>query len=751
MATYEQGPTDADPMEEDVPQPGEESITNFDPDSPNLVDFFLGTSKPEDSAHPGREFLSKVAKQACDDTNQGWEDSEQHRQHHKRITSLYIGYLKNKTFPFPGCANVHMPMTLERVQRVTANMLTEIFMDRDLVYGVKPSGPDASETAELLTIHGNWRMRNEMPDFMTSTMEEALTEFNLFGSVIAYSYRDQINGRNEHEILSCDDRVVPYVSRARKVDMSDVPWKTRILRKYKHELEDLRDSGEWSQVDEVIKEGSAPPGFDFMTTVVRDLGDGQEGTHKPTEPNTRNSPYVFFEYHGRYRMPGEKHARPICITVSADKKIVTKFYIREKTDWRDQMRFDRESAELDQFQKDTANFPAAMEQFTATSEQHAQMMAQPPPPQFDPMGMPLPPPEPPPAPEPPTKPVPPSWAQADETGAYAPPSPPRRVPIEMFSHGRYAYNPAGMLGLGIGHILRPFNEAADEALNRFYDQATANNCPTVMTTQDVGLGQQAALVPNQVKVLKNVSDDINKVMKEVRPGPANPQLLEWVRTTNEWADGAVAAPGILSGQPGKSGETFRGVATRAEKASKQLTAGAKKFVGFLEQLLKNDAELLATFMSDEEFVQVNDFLADYRKSTKGQDTIRVTREMYRKNYDVSFTADLQFTSRAQKIAEADEVLAMVMQTLPPPPPGAPIPDVNAAIRYHAMADVLRVRGKQDMIPLLGPVPPAPAMPMGTPVMPPTPPAPPPGMGPPPGPGGQQAGPPGPPPPGVPLQ
>jgi len=377
------------------------------------------------------------------------------------------------------------------------------------------------------------------------------------------------------------------------------------------------------------------------------------------------------------------------------------------------MRFDRETAELQSFQEEAASFPQR-------EAEHAAIMAQgPPPPLPDPMtGMPMPPPEPPP---PPVPPMPPAWAQPDETGALQPPQPVRRVPIEMFTHGRYAYNPQGMLGLGIGHVLRPFNEASDEALNRFYDQATANNCPAILSTADLGLGQSAALVPNQIKVLKNVSDDISKVLKEYRPGPANPQLLDIVRNVNEWSDGAVAAPGIMSGQPGKSGETFRGVATRAEKASKQLTAGAKKFVAFLVQLLKNDAELLATFMPDEEFVQVNDHLADYRKKTAGQGTIRITREMYRRNYDVSFTADLQFTSRAQKIAEADEILAMINSVFPPIPPGAPMPDPAAAIRYHAMVNVLRARKQQDLIPQLGPPPDMPEVPMGTPMMPPPPP------------------------------
>jgi hypothetical protein len=728
--SYEQ-PGDKPPeeKEEDKVQDSEIPIANWveDLDAPNLVTFFKASEE-------GRKWLGDVlAKQACDDTQQWWDDSEEYRRNRAKINRLYTGFLKKKTFPHEHCANAHVPLVLEDVSRLASNIYAEIFQDRDMIFGVKATGPDDYETAEILTVHGNWRLRHELTDFL-GQMDMAVVEFLLAGSVVAYSWRDMKGERNRHDILVIGkDVVLPYVDRTTMVDLSDLPGITRFVRKYRNELEDMRDSGEWENIDHVLKE-ETPPEADFMDNIIREQGEQREGMRSSDNPKHR--PWVFFEYHGWVRMPGETHVRPVKATVSAVKKIVVHLQIREEPDWKDQMRFDRQSNELAQFQTDTQAFPQVQAEYEMA-------LQQPPMPEMDPMsGQPMPPPPP---PEPPMPPTPPQWAQADEAGMYQPPEPVRRVTLNMFSHGRCTYNPNGMLGLGFGDVLAPFNKLNDEALNRFYDQATANNSPGWLTLGNLLVGNKA-LVPNQVTAVQNAGvDDIRKLLIDLRPGPANPQLLEVVRYGDEKAEAAIAAPGVLSGQPGKSGETFRGLATRAEKATKQLTTAGVKFLAFLDQILKNDAKLLARFMDDEELVQVNDHLQDYRKFTREQGELRITRDMYLRNYEVSFTADVRFTSQAQKIAEADEILAMVNQVFPPPPPGAPFPDTMAALRYAAVMKAFRARGMQDLIPLLGPPPPVPEMPMGTPMLPPPPP---PGMGPPPGappgppgPGGPQPGPP----------
>lgn len=721
---YEQPGVPQQRNPDDEPKEGEATLTGWveQRNAPNLAPWFI------EQGDLGKQFLGDLAKKVCDETTQGWDESADYRERRKEIQRLYTGFLKKKTFPFDGCANVHSPLLLERILRLAANVYAEIFSEREMIFGVKATGPDDYETAEVLTVHGNWQLRNQLTDFLTQ-MDKAVTLFFLDGSVLCYSWYDNQRKRNRHDILTCEDVVLPYTWQTDLVDLGDVPWKTRIVRKYKHELDGNPDG--WAQLDVVLSK--PPPAWDFMETKNRDQGAAHEGIRPPE--GTKGSPYLFYEYHGWARMPGGQEHLPICITVSADHKVVTKLYIRDEEDWEDRDRFDRQMAETEQYQQDVATFPQRQQEHQM---QVQAMLTAPPQPQMDPMtGAPMPPQE---SPPPPTPPQAPAWAKPDETGAFAP-EPARRVPVEMFSHGRCAYNPGGMLGLSYGDILATFNTFVDEALNRFYDAATLNNVWSIILgsgldlTTGLGGSKSIALRPGTIfKAQGTGSDDLQKSVKELRPAPPSTALMEIVRYADEGADAAVAAPGILSGEPGKSGEAYRGAALRNENAKKQLTSAGSKFLQFLEQILRNNARLNWMFGKDEEIVQVNNHLADYRKFTLTKPTVdeqgnevgggeplqqlSISRDMYRRNYDVSFTADVRFTSQAQKIAEADEVLAMVNQVFPPPPIESGLPDPMAAIRYAAVAEVLRARGKQDLIPLLGPAPQMPPVPMGTPIVPP---------------------------------
>lgn len=690
-------------------------------EAPNLVPFFL-------SSDAGRKWLGSVcAKQICEDFKRGWDSSERYRERRRKNYQLYTGHLPKKSFPFDGCANAHSPVMFERVQRLAANVFAEIFVDRETIFAVKPTGPDDYEQAELLTLHGNWQLKNELTDFMRQ-MERAIQEFFVAGSVFCHSYYDPVKKRNRHDILNCEEFVIPYVWKTDQIDLSDVPWKVRIVRKYRNELEEMADQGDgtgWFQIDDVL--AKAPPAWDMLEVKNRDQAALQEGITAPeTDPT---APYVFLEYHGWLRMPGETRSRPICAVVDHNTRVVTKLYIREEEDWRDRMRFDAQAGELQRFQED-------MQQHEAMQAQEMQLAATLAQPGIDPdeasiMGEGL------------TggtiqPPTPPSWLGEAVPGPDGSPQPRpvRKVPIEMFSHGVCIDNPEGILGLSVGGMLADINRLVDEALNRYYDSATLANVWSIIVPHGLQLGSNTiAVQPGKVFEAKGVvGEKLKEQIVELRASQANPQLFDFVRFFHDIADSSAAAPGVLSGEPGKSGETFRGLATRREQATKQLSSAGIRIIGFVDNIVKNNARLNAVFMDDDEIIQVGDHFSDVRKLTTGPDgepqrEIHVGRDLYRRNYSVTFTADVRFASNAQRIAEADEVLAMAAQ-MPPL-------QQNPAFLYAAIAEALRARGKQNLIPMLGPPPPPPEFPLGM--------APPPMMGPP----GMPGAPPGPMPPGMP--
>lgn len=680
------------PRPEDKPGEYEQAVEDWVQlqDAPNLVPFFLQSEE-------GRKFLGKVATQVCDDFKRDWDGSEEYRTIRKDNYRLFTGFLKAKTFPFPGCANAHRPLMMERILRLSANVFAEIFNDRDTIFSVRPTGPDDYETAEVLSLHGNWQLRNEITDFLRQ-QERAMQEFFTAGSVFCHSYYDPIARQNRHDILNCEEFVIPYVWVTNRVDLSDVPRKTRILRKYRGELEDLRDAEEahaWSQIDYILSK--EPPGWDVLDVKNREQSAQREGIVAP--PVDPTAPYVFYEYHGTIRFPGEKSQRPICATVESQNKVVTRLYIREEEDWRDRMRYDGQAQELQTFQADLQEHQAA-----AGKQEELRMRLQAP--DIDPeermlleQGL---------AADELQPPEPPPWlaeaAGVDEMGVPQP-RPVRRLPVEPFTHGVCIDNPSGALGLGYGTILADHNRLSNEALNRFYDAATLANIQCYIVPESLDLGTSSLqLVPGKVFRAKGVTgEQLKNMIVELRASPANTQLLDVLRIADEDADSAVAAPGVMSGEPGKSGETFRGIATRMERATKQLSATAMRYLSFLDRIVVNNARLNSIFLPEHELIQIGNHFQDIRNLVTGQ-SIAIGRDMYRRSYSVSFTADVRFTSQAQRISEADEMvqLALTVNQVAP----------NPALLYEAAAEAMRARGKQNLIPALGPKPPPPQIPMG---------------------------------------
>jgi len=598
-----------------------------------------------------------------------------------------------------------------------------LFTDREVLFTVTPTGPEDQEEAEILTLHGNWQLKNELTDFFRQ-QAAGVGEFFAAGSVFCHSYRDPIKNRNRHDILNCEELVIPFVGRTVETDMSDVPFKVRILRRYRNEVQQLGSTGEWEQTEKLLKKG--PPPWDSTESPVRDKAAESEGIRKPE--SSKKAPWVLYEYHGWYRMPGEDRERPICATVDKHSRQVVKLYLREENDWRDEARFQQQTEEFGLYQQQQQQHAMLMEQHQQAMQEHAQIQAQEAQlhqalaqPHVDPehaaavkdalSADPLAPPE---APQPPP---PPAWLKEGAQG----PEPIRRVPIENFSHGVCFENPNGMLGLSPGHILADLNRLNDEALNRFYDGATLANIQSYLVPEGFDMGSNTVgLTPGKIYRLKNFTgEQIKNAVHEFRASPANSQLLDMVRMVGDEADSSVAAPGVLSGEPGKSGETYRGVVSRKESATKQLSMAGLKYVDFLTNIDRNNARLNYMFMDEQEIIDIGAQFQEARKYTLDPATgaplpqIRVSRDMYRKNRKVTFSADMRFSSQEQKISQCDEVLAMI-NTMPPL-------QQSPALVYNTVVKAFRLRGLADLIPSLGPAPPMPTLPFGTP------PPPPPGM------------------------
>jgi len=646
----------------------------YDEAAPNLVETFASTEK-------GRKALKRLADQVRKDFDAAWSGAEAYRERIANDFKIFTGDLPKKSFPFEDSANANVPIMLETLSRVTARSSSELFGDWTNVFSVLPMTPDDEQLAYLLTKHGNWQIRNELTDFRRQIGSRGMLLFYTAGDVVCHSYYDSAKKRNRHDILTCDEFFMPYVFTTTEPDLSDVPYMGKVLHRYRHELQRMR--GEWSGVDEVI--AREPPSWDDDPEQVAHESMAQTmGIEKPDDSS--RAPYKLIEYVGWAELPNQENDRFIRAIMDYTTKNLLLLQIHEEEDWQDRARFDRQNEELERYRAARA----AEAEHQAMVEQAAGMV--------DPMtGMPIdvnmihPPPEPA---------IPPGWAENPDDPMTSP-DPIRMVPIRLFTHAVCIEPLVGSLGIGFGRIQSDFNAAANVAFSQYTDAATLANVCSYITPEGVEFDQPFSVRPGAINKVKGIGpSDLGNAIKELRPSPANEQLVNVIKMMYDWGQSAIQAPAVLSGEPGKSGETYRGLSTRVEQATRQLSVVTRVYADFVEGILKNNAKLNAQFLPDEQILYLND--------TKfgGGEEIVVGRSMYQRDYRVEIRSDLRFASQAQKISEADELLQM---------PGAVPPlQTDTAFVHHAVRKALEARNKHEMIPLLGPPPPPPTTPFGAP-------------------------------------
>lgn len=626
----------------------------YNEESNNLVIDFMEHEE-------GRAALRDIADKVRNDFDSALESSATYRARTSEDWKLYIGELEGKNFPYEECANMHVPIMLENISRLSARIIAELFGDWTTVFGVAPLGSSQAdeEFADVLTLHGNWQLRSQIGDF-SRQMDRAVTAYLIWGDVTCHSYWDESRGTNAHEILTPDDFVIPFVHLTTQRDYSDVPYYVKILRWHKHQIEDM--SAEWYDVQNLLSD--EPPSWDNedIDSPLRDAVSDSTGI-KPDEEGTER-PYQLLHYEGWMTLPNQTRQRFVQVIMDHASKTLLKVTIHEEPDWRDRIRYERELDEMDEYNAGLR----MLDTYTGPPEG---------------------------APE---EPAMPDWMTTPESE----PDPMRSTPIHMFTHGVCLENMLGSLGLSFGRIQADFNRAANTLTNQFIDAGTLANCWVVVTTDLVTFDTPFEFSPGKVNKASGISgQELKDNLIEMKPAPANPQLMQMTDKIFEWAASSIQSPNVLSGEPGKSGETYRGHAQRIEQATKQLSVLARKFAnGFLKQVLINNAKLNSVYMPSTEMISVIDKAAPEIRHVK------VHRDMYAESYDVEIRADLQFTSRAQKIAEKMELVDM----------SGTIPALqgNAAFAYRALRQLLEARGDRDMIATLGPPPPNPTVPMGTP-------------------------------------
>lgn len=653
----------------------EEAIAPFEipPQAGNLVPLLLeaGEVDPAVSRFIRTDLPDQIAKHFEED----WESRSAWMKKAKDRIKLYTGNVDPPRAPFTEVASMHQPVLLEQILRLAFRILGEFFKDREPIARAIPSSSLGKNEAEIITLVDDWQFKREITDFQAQVMRATIMYLR-DGDCIIDSYFDDETGVNRHEALTPQEFVFPYTWHTTAIDMSDVPRKTKILRKYKRDLEALEASGIWHQTDRIHRKDDGT--FDDqIDNPIRDLMDSYEGKDR-TEVQS-DAPYTFLEYRGWCKFPGHKGELPIRATMHYQTKTIVSLLLRQHDDPIDRTRFDKESAEFQAYSQELDAFLHVQEK----EQQVLDVMQQP---GVDPVESievskaierQSPPP-----------PIAPTWMQFDEAGAPIPPAPCKQIPIEMTSHATCIENPDGSLGLGIGTLLMPFQEAVNILLNQYVQAAVLANGQSGILHESVKLEPGVKdIAPNEILRAGGSLEAFQKGWIAMKPHPANSQLLEAVKMQLNAAEGVGNAPDVLSG--GKEGpETYRGQATRLEQAVQQVSVIASNLVRLISQVYRNNARLNYFHMPQEKLMAVID------PATQEMREVTVSRDLYRDRYEVQFTADMRFASRASKMAEADDALGMATKGIP-----GPLLQIIAKPQFIAalVRNCLKARGLYDLL------------------------------------------------------
>ena len=645
----------------------------YEDDAINLVPIF-------EKSQEGRDVLEEVATKVKEDFDTDWEAAAEYRQARADDWKLFAGELDAKTFPFANCANGNVPIMLENITRLQSRVYAEIFADNRGVFGVVPVGPDDEHVARLLSHHGNWQIREKIPDFFRQQMR-GLMMFYLNGDVTSHSSWDPYRLQNRHEMLTCDEFVTPYTYVSTMPDYSDVPHLTRVRYLQRHEIQ--ANEGIWHNIDVTLERDPQ-----FSDDPDAPLAESIREVDEIELPDNSNAaPYKILEYEGYLTLPNQVKQRYCRVIYDTHRQNILLLEIREETSWEDRERFKLQSAQLKEYRGNMTLYTAGLEAFQAAQaaltnedllpEQQTQVEA-------EMAGLPgddKPPP-------------PPAWMENPED-EFERPEPMRMVPIHMYAHGVCIENLTGNLGLGIGRIEAQYNHAANTMLNQFIDASTLSNAAGFIVHQNVEFKDPFEMSPGKIHFASGIEPgELASAIHPIKTPTANPQLLDGVELFTGYGQSAMQSPAVLSGESGKSGETATGLTARIEQATKQTSVSANIYGGFANQIFKNNARLNSKFLSDEEVFLVNNHMG-------GTEQVTVGKEMYQRNFKVELLSNLQFTTEVAKKQQANETLQMVL--------GNPYTQSNAAMVYAALVAWLQATGQEMLIPKLGEPPPPPQM------------------------------------------
>lgn len=266
--------TDADLMDLEGAELGQDVefdlIANIS--SPNLA-FELSD---DELARLGRKVVEEYEIDLESRKASGWDDRND------KAIKLAMQVKEEKTFPWPGAANIKYPLITTAAIQFAARAYPAIVDGWNVVKGKVLGEPseEKRERAERIGQHMSWQLLEDMPEWEGDT-DRLLHMLPVVGVMARKTWFDPVSGRNRTELISPDRFVVNYWAK------DDCARETQEIDVYPHECLERFRSEVWREIPLEVHDDS-------------------------------NAPECFLEQHRLWDMDGDGYPEPYIVTVHKD-------------------------------------------------------------------------------------------------------------------------------------------------------------------------------------------------------------------------------------------------------------------------------------------------------------------------------------------------------------------------------------------------------------------------------------------------
>lgn len=236
---------------------------------------------------------------------------------------LAMQLVKEKSFPWPGCANVAFPLVTIATLQFHSRAYPELVPGKDLVqyevWGDDPTGAEAARAARIGAHMSHQCLKEDEP--WQDNHDKLMINYSVVGSAFIKSRRSTAENKNVSDFVPARYLVMDYWAKS----VESCSRKTHLLPLSRNEIVERVRKGIWKNILEEpwYKAGGEPD----QKQQERDTGkDKRAGLEMP--PPDDLTPFWFGEQHTYVDLDGDGYAEPVVITFELNSKCVVRVVYR---------------------------------------------------------------------------------------------------------------------------------------------------------------------------------------------------------------------------------------------------------------------------------------------------------------------------------------------------------------------------------------------------------------------------------------